>query len=174
MEYYLAKKEPPEWTWRKFSSVQLLSRVRLFATPWTAARQAFLSITNSWSLPKPMSIKSVMPSSHLILCRSLFHLQSFLSSGSFQISQFFTSGGKSIGVSASASVLPMNIQDWFPLGWTDWISLQSKGFSKILSNTTIQKYHFFTTQLYLYANSNIHTGLLEKQQLWLDGSSLAK
>ena len=107
------------------SSVQLLSSVRLFATPWTAAHQASLSITNSWSLLKFMSIKLVMPSNHLIL----FHppsscLQSFPASGSFQMSQFFAWGGQSIGVSASALVLPMNIQDWFPLGLTGWISLQ--------------------------------------------------
>ena len=73
----------------------------------------------------------------------------FPASGSFQMSQFFASGGPSIGVSASASVLPMNIQDWFPLGWTGWISLQSKGLSKVFSNTTVQKYQLFSAQLYL-------------------------
>ena len=94
----------------QFNSVQSLSRVRLFATAWTAARQASLSITNSRSLPKLMSIESVMPSNHLILCHSLLLLpQSFPASGSFQMSQFFTSGGQSIGVSASTSVLPVNI-----------------------------------------------------------------
>ena len=71
------------------------------------------------------------------------HLQSFPASGSFQLSQFFASGGQSIGVSVSASFLPMNIQDWFPLGWTGWISLQSKGLSRVFSNTTVQKHHFF-------------------------------
>ena len=76
-------------------------------------------------------------------------LQSFPASGSFQMSQFFTSGGQSIGVSASTSVLPMNIQDWFPLGWIDWISLQSKGLSRVFSNTTVQKYQFFGAQLSL-------------------------
>ena len=76
-------------------------------------------------------------------------LQSFPASGSFQMSQFFTSGGQSNGVSASASVLPMNIQDWFPLGWTNWISLQSKGPSRVFSNTTVQKHQFFTTQISL-------------------------
>ena len=75
------------------------------------------------------------------------HLRSFPASGSFQMSQFFTSGGQSIGVSASASVLPVNIQDWFPLGWTDWISLQSKGLSRVFSNTTVQKHQFFSAQL---------------------------
>ena len=73
--------------------------------------------------------------------------QSLLVSGSFQMSQFFLSGGQSIGVSASATVLPMNIQDWFPLGWTDWISLQSKGLSRVFSNTTVQKHQFFSAQL---------------------------
>ena len=132
------------------SSVQLLSRVRLLVTPWTAARQAPLSITNSQSSPKLMSIESVVPSNHLILCHPLLlRLQSFPASGSFQMSQFFGSGSQSIGVSASASVLPMNIQDWFPLGWTGWISLQSKGLSRIFSNTTLQKYQFFSAQLSL-------------------------
>ena len=122
-------------------SVQLLSCVRLFATPWTAVCQASLSITNSWSLPKPMSTESVMPSNHLILCRPLLLLpSSFSVSGSFQMSKFFPSDGQSIGVSASASVLPMTIQDWFPLGWTAWISLQSKGLSRVFSNTTVQKH----------------------------------
>ena len=117
------------------SSVQSLSHVRLFATPWTAARQASLSITNSWSPPKPMSIESVMPFNHLILCHSLLLLPSFPASGSFQMSQLFTSVGQSIGVSASTSVFPMNTQDWSPLGWTGWISLQSKGLSRESSPT---------------------------------------
>ena len=94
------------------SSIQLLSCVQLFATPWTAARQASPSITNSCSLLKPMSIDLVMPSSHLIICRPLSSCpQSFSASGSFPVSQFFTSGGQSIGGSASASVLTMNIQE---------------------------------------------------------------
>ena len=88
--------------------------------------------------------------------------QSFPSSGSFPMSQFFASGGQSIGVSVSASVLPMNIQDWFPLGWTGWISLQSKGLSRVFSNTTVQKPQFFGTQLSFWCNSHIHTWLLEK------------
>ena len=75
------------------------------------------------------------------------HLQSFPASGSFPMCQFFASGGQSIGVSASASVLPVNIQDWFPLGWTGWILLQSKGLSRVFSNTTVQKHQFFSTQL---------------------------
>ena len=81
--------------------------------------------------------------------------------------QFFTSGGQSIGVSASASVLPMNIQDWFPLGYTAYISLLSKGFSRVFSNTTVQKHHFFNDQSSLWSNSHIHTWLLEKPWFWL-------
>ena len=80
----------------------------------------------------------------------------------FQMNQFFASGGQSIGVSASASVLPMNIQNWFPLGWTGWISLQSKGLSRVFSNTTVQKHQFFGAQLSSQSNSHIHTWLLEK------------
>ena len=132
------------------SSVQSLSRVQLFATPWTTARQASLSITNSWSLPNlcplsrwchPTISSSVVPFS---CCP-----QSFPASGSFQISQLFASGDQSIGVSTSTSVLPMNIQDWSPLGWTGWISLQSKGLSRVFSNITVQKHQFFSTQLSL-------------------------
>ena len=88
-------------------------------------------------------------------------LQSSPASGSFPMSQFFASGGKIIGASASASVLPMNIQDWFPLGLTGWISLQSKGLLRVF-NTTVQKYQFFGAQLSLWSNSHIHTWLLEK------------
>ena len=90
------------------------------------------------------------------------HLQSFPASGSFQISWSFASGGQSTGVSASASVFPMNIQDWFHLGWTGWISLVSKGLSRVFSNTTVQKHQFFGAQLSLWSNSHIHTWLLEK------------
>ena len=131
-------------------SVQLLSRVQLFVTPWTAACQASMSITNSRSLPKLMSIESMIPSNHLILCHPLSSCpQSFPASGSFPVSQFFSSDGQSIGVSDSTSVLPMNIQDQFPLGWTGWISLQSKGLSRVFSNTTVQKHQFFGAQLSL-------------------------
>ena len=90
------------------------------------------------------------------------HLQSFPTSGSLQMSQFFAWGGQSTGVSASASVLPMNFQDWFPLGWTGWISLQSKGLSRVFSNTTVKKHQFFSAQLPSQSNSHIHTWLLEK------------
>ena len=85
------------------------------ATPWTVAHQASLSVTNAWSLLKVMSIELIMPFNHFILCRPFSCLQSFPASGSFQMSQFFALGGQSIGVSASASILPMNIQDWFDL-----------------------------------------------------------
>ena len=112
----------------QFSSVQSLSHVRLFATPWSctpcATHQASLSITNSWSLLKLMFIESVMPSNHLILCCPLLLPPSIfptIRGTHFPMSQFFTLGGQSIGVSAAASVLSMNIQDWFPLGWTGWI-----------------------------------------------------
>ena len=105
----------------RFSSVQPLSHVRLFATPWTAARQASLSITNPWNLLKLMSTALVMPSNHLIICCPLLLLPSiFPSIRVFPTSQFFASGGQSIGVSASASVLPLNIQDWSPVGLTGW------------------------------------------------------
>ena len=126
---------------KKHVSVQLLSHVRLFVTPWIAARQASLSITNSQSPPKSMSIESVMPSNHLILCRPLLLLPSIFPS----IRVF--SGGQRVGISASTSVLPMNTQDWSPLGWTGWISLQSKGISGVFSNTTVQKHQFFGAQL---------------------------
>ena len=89
-------------------------------------------------------------------------LQSFPASGSFQMSQFFASGSQSIGASALVSVLPMNIQDWSPLGWTGWISLQSREISRVCSNTTVQKHHFFGAQLSSESNSHIHTWLLEK------------
>jgi len=88
--------------------------------------------------------------------------QSFPASGSFQMSQLLAWGGQSIRVSASTSVLPMNIQDWFPLGWTGWISLQSKGLSRVFSNITVQKHQFFGAQLSSQSNSYIHTGPLEK------------
>ena len=108
-----------------FSSVQLLSHVRLFGTPWTTERQASTSVTNCWSLLKLMSIELVMPSNHLILCCPLLLLPSiFPASGSFPMSQFFASDGQNIGVSASVWVLPMNIQGWFPLGLTDLFAVQ--------------------------------------------------
>ena len=139
----------PAFSSVQFSSVQSLSRVWLFVIPWTAANQASLSITNSQSCSNscplgqwghPAITSSVVPFSSC--------LQSFPASGSFQMSHFFVSGDRSIGALASASVLPMNIQDWFPLGWTDLISLQSKGLSRVFSDTAIQKHQFFSAQLY--------------------------
>ena len=136
----------------QFSSFPSLGHVGgLFATPWNEAHQASLSITNSQSL-----LKLICPSSwwcHPTLSSSVIPfsscLQSFPASRYFPMSQFFTSGGQSTGVSASTSVLPMNIQDWFPSGWTGWISLQSKGLSRIFSNTTVQNHQFFGAQLSL-------------------------
>ena len=125
--------------------------------PWTVTHHASLSITNSRTLLKLMSIKLVMSSNNLILHRPLLLLPSiFPSIRVFQMSQFFASHGQSIGVSALASVFPMNIQDWFPLGRTGWISLQSKGLSRVLFNTKVQKHQFFSTQLSLWSNSLIH------------------
>ena len=136
------------WKSAQFSSVTQF--VQLFATPWTAACQASLSIAKSQSIHKLTSIKSVMLSNHLILCRPLLLLPSiFPYISPFQMSQLVASGGQNIAVSASTSVLPMNTQDWFLLGWTGWISLQSKGLSRGFSNTTVQKYQFFSTQLSL-------------------------
>ena len=147
----------------QFSSVQSLSRVWLYATPWIIARQASLSITNSRSSLKLTSIESVMPSSHLILCHPLLLLPLIPPSiRVFSMSQVFTWSGQNIGVSALASVLPMNTQDWFPLEWTGWISLQSKGLSRVFSNTTVQKHQFFSVQLSSQSNSHIHTWPLEK------------
>ena len=144
-------------SWQKFFVVvQSLSNIWFFVTPWAAAHPASLSFTSpetcSNSCPfrwwyNPIISSSVIPFS----C-----LQSFPLSGSFP------SGSQSIGVPASASVLPMNIQDWFPLGLTGLISLQSKGLSRVSSSTTIQKHQFFGTQLSLQSSSHIHTWLLEK------------
>ena len=143
--------------------VQLFSCVWLYVTPWTAVHQASLSFTISLNLLKLVSIESVMPSNHLILCHPLSsHLQFFPASGSFPMSQFFTTGGHSVGASVSASVLPINIQDVFPLGLTGLISLQSKGLSRVFSNTTVQKHQFFSTQPSLKLSSHTHTWLLEK------------
>ena len=113
-------------------------------------------------------VSDAIQPSHPLLFPFLSCLQSFPASGSFPMSRLFTSGGQSIGVSASASVLPMNTQDWSPLGWSGWISLQSKGLSRVFSNTTVQKHQFFSAQLSLWSNSHIHTWLLEKAYLWLD------
>ena len=140
----------PEWREKltMVLSVQLLSHVWLFATPWTVACQASLSNINSQSLLTHVHwVSDAIQHSSVIPFSSC--LQSFPASGSFQMSQFFASGGQSIGASASASVLPINIQDWFPLGFTGWISLQSKGLSRVFSNTTVQKHQFLGAQLSL-------------------------
>ena len=133
-------------------SVQSFSHVQLFVTPWTAAHQA--------SCPSPTlgACSNSCPWSrwcHPIISSSIFplssSLQSFPASGSFPVSQFFTSGGQRIGVSASASVLPMNIQDWLPLGWPGWISFQSKGLSRVFSNTTVINYINSLVPSFLYS-----------------------
>jgi len=143
--------------------VQLLSHAWLFVTPWTAACQASLSFAISWSLLKLMSIKLMMPSNHLILCHPLFLLPSiFPNRRAFPMSWPFASGGQSIGASASASVLPMNIQKGFPLGLTGLISLLSKWLSRVFSKPTVQKHPFFGSQPSLWSNSHIHAWLLEK------------
>ena len=145
-----------------FSSVQSLSRVWLFVTPYTAAHQLPCPSptpracsnpcpSNLWCHP---TISSVIPFSSC--------LQSFPASGSFLMSELFTSGGQSSGTSASASVLPVNIHGWFHLGLTGLISLQSKGLSRVFSNITVWKHQFFGTQLSLSSNSRIHTWLLGK------------
>ena len=139
----------------QFSS---LSRVQLFATPRTAARQASLSITNSQSLLKLMSIESVMPSNHLIVCHPLLLLPSIIPgirvSSSESVLHIRWPKYWSFNFS---SVLPVNIQDLFPLRLTGWISLQSKGLSRVFSNTTVQKHQFFSPQLSLWSNFHIHT-----------------
>ena len=118
--------------------------------PWTATYHVSLSITNSWSCSNSSPLSQWC---HLTISFSVVPfsscLQSFPISGSFQMSQLFVSGGQNIGVSASTSVLPMNTQNWFPLGWTGWISLQSKGLSRVFSNTTVQKHQIFSAQLSL-------------------------
>ena len=147
----------------QFSSVQSLSHVQLFATPWIAAHQASLSITNSGvqsnSCPSsqgchPAISSSVVPFSS---CP-----QSPPASESFPMSQLFAWGGQSTGVSALASFLPKNTQDWFPLECTGWISLQSKGLSRVFSNTTVQKHQLFGAQPSSQSNSHIHTWPQEK------------
>ena len=163
--------------------LQLPSRVWLFATPWTAAHQASLFLTISWSflphglqhtrLPCPSPSPGVCSNScplsqwcYLTISSSVtlfsFCLQSFPASGSFPMSRLFTSGGQSIGASASASVLPMNIQGWFLLELTGLISLKFKGLSRVFSKTTVWKHQFSGTQPSLWSNSHIHTWLLEK------------
>ena len=142
-----------------FSSVSAVTQsCRTLCDPMDCSPPSLVSIANSQSLVKLMSVDSVMPSNHLIICHPLLLPPPPASApGSFLISQLFASGGQSIEVSASASVLPMNIRDGFPLGWTGWISLQSKGLSRVFSNTTVQKHQFFTLSfLYSPTLTSIH------------------
>ena len=131
--------------------------------PMDSSMKVLLVHYQIWSLPKLMSIKLVIPSKHFILCRPLLLLPSI-----FPRIRVFSNvlvlhfRWQTIGVSAPASVLPVNFQDWFPLRWTDWISLQSKGPSRVFSNTTVRKHRFFGPQPSLWSNSHIHTWLLEK------------
>ena len=133
-----------------------------------------LAITNPRSLLKFMSIESVMPSSHLILCCPLILPPIPPSIRVFSNESTVRMRCRSFRVSALTSILPMNTQDWFPLVWTSWISLLSKGLSRVFSNTTLQKHQFFGTQLSSQSNSHIHTWPLEKLDPWLDGPLLAK
>ena len=122
---------------------------------WTAARQSYLSITNSQSLLKLISIESVMASNHLIFCCLLLSCPpSFQALGSFPMSWLFVSAGQTVVITASVSVLPMNIQGWFPLRLTDLISLLSKGLSRVFSSTTVWKHQFFSAQPSLWSSSH--------------------
>ena len=151
------------WSSDQIRSDQSLSRVQLFATPWIAARQASLSITKFWSSLRLTSIGSVMPSSHLILCHPLLLLPPIPPSiRVFPVSQLFAWGGQSTGVSALASFLPKKSQGWSPSEWTGWISLQSRGLSRVFSSTTVQKHQFFGAQPSSQSNSHIHTWPQEK------------
>ena len=136
-----------------------------FPCPPSTPRACSNSCPSCWWC-HPTILSSVVPFSSC--------LQSFPASGSFPMNQFFESGGQSIGVSVSASFLPMNIQDWFPLGLTGLISWQSKCLSRVFSNTTVQKHQFFSVQLSLWSNLHIHTWLLEKPWFWLNGPLFAK
>ena len=158
----------PEWP-ALLSSIQSLSHVWLFVIPWTAAHQASLSITNYQRLLKFMSTQSVMPSNHLI-CHPLLLLSSIFPS----IRVFSSESDFHIRWQKVFQFLPMNIQDWFPLGMTRLISLLSKGCSWVFSNTTVQKHQFLGAQLPLWFNSHIHMWQLEKLSLWLYGPFLAK
>ena len=143
----------PNWTTFVTTLVQFSSVTQscpTLVTPWTAARQLSLPITSPRAYSNScLSSRWDHPNISLSVVAFSSCLQSFPASGSFPMSQFFASGGQSIGVSASASVLPMNIQDWFSLGWTGWISMQSKRLSRVFSNTRVQKHQFFSAQLSL-------------------------
>ena len=147
----------------QFSWVQSLSRAWLFATPWTAACQASLSITNCRSSVKLTYIESVMPSSHLILCRPLLFLSPIPPSiRVFSKESTLHMRWPKYWIPALVSLLPKNTQGWSPLEWTSWISLQSKGLSRVFSNTPVQKHQFFSAQLSSQSNSHIHTWPQEK------------
>ena len=149
-----------------FSSVQSLSRVWLFVTLWIAACQASVSITNSWSSPKLMSIESVMPSNHLILCHPLLLLPSIFPSIRVFSNESALCMRWPMYWSFSFNISPSNGS---PLEWTGCISLQSKGLARVFSNTTVQTHQCFSAQLSSRSNSHIHTWPLEKPQPWLDG-----
>ena len=164
--------EPQRPILAQFSSVT--QSCPTLSTLWLAAHQAFLSSltprvhSNSCALSPwchPAISSSVIPFAS--------YPQSLPASETFPMSQLFAWSGQSIGVSALASVLPKNTQDWSPLEWTGWISLQSKGLSRLSSNTTVQKHHFFCAQLSSQSNSHIHTWLWEIPKPWLDGPLLA-
>ena len=156
-------------------SDQSLSRVRLFSTPWIAARQP------PCTSPTPGVHWDSRPSSqwcHPAISSSVIPFsscpQSLPASESFPTSQLFAWGGQRTGVSALASVLPKKSQGWSPSEWTGWISLQSKGLSRVFSNATVKKHQFHGTQLSSQSNSHIHTWPMEKPEPWLDGPFLAK
>ena len=161
-----------------FSSVQFSSGVQSCLTLWDpmdCSRPARLPCPS----PTPRADSNSCPLSrwsHPTISSSVIPfsscLQSFPASGSFPVSQLSTLGGQSIRVPASASVLPMNIQDWSPLGWTGWISSQSKGLSRVFSNTTIQKHQFFGTQLSLWSYSLLHQKLCLWELIWCWGTEL--
>ena len=147
----------------QFSSVQLLSRVKLFATPWTVAHQASLSITNSRSLLKLMSIELVMPSSHLILCRPLLLLLPIPpSTRVFSNESALRMRWPKYWSFSFSIISPKKSQGWSPSEWTGWISLQSKALSRVFSNTTVQKHQFFGAQASSQSNSHVHTWPQEK------------
>ena len=164
-----------EDSWESLGQLLLLllscfSCVWLFVTPWTAAHQASLSITNFWSLLELLSIMLVMPFNHLVLCRPLLILSSiFPSIRVFSSESALCIRWPNYRASVSASVLPMNIQGWFPLGLTGLISLLSKGLSRVLSNTSVWKHQFFSTQPSLWSSSHIHSldPTIKNHSFWL-------
>ena len=158
------------WWWCSVTKPRLTPR-----EPTDCSMPPSLSSTVSQSVLKFISIESVMLSNHLISVVPFSScLQSIPASGSFPMSWHFASGGRSIGASASASIFPMDIHVWFPLGLIALISLQSKGLSRVFSSTTVRKHQFFSTQPSLWSKSHIYTWLWEKPQLWLYGPLSAK